>query len=154
MALGKRVKQVREALGIKQGELGEMIGRSQSYIQSLEARDSQKTGPSKRLAEALGVTHEWLITGEGQKEVTGSAHEPPTYYTAGVDVAKVAWALKIMDQTLDRMLGGAHKAQYDTRADVFAAAYIEACRDPQTMKLRTETAVRLIQNQIEEKLNG
>ena len=66
MRIGARVRKLREALGIKQGELARMVGIKQSTLSDLERGDSRRprgdtlTG----LAEALRVTPEHIISGE------------------------------------------------------------------------------------------
>jgi len=67
MALGKRVKLRREQLGLTQKELGKLVGRSISYIQSLENRDSRKTQNVNLLADALKTTVLHLETGREVK---------------------------------------------------------------------------------------
>lgn len=71
MALGQRVKQAREAMGLTQEDLGQLVGMSQAAIHILEKRDSKSTGKVLRLAKALKTTPEYLLTGNDN-----SAREP------------------------------------------------------------------------------
>jgi transcriptional regulator with XRE-family HTH domain len=60
----KRLLQAREAAGLSQRRLA-FPGCSPAYICRIEAGDrlpSEQT--SRKLAERLGVTHEWLVSGE------------------------------------------------------------------------------------------
>lgn len=63
MALGKRVKQVRENLGLTQAQLAEKVGISQTAVHLLEQRDSQSSKFLVEISKALGVTPEWLKEG-------------------------------------------------------------------------------------------
>lgn len=76
MALGKRVKEAREAAGLKQAQLGEMVGISQTAIHLMEQRDSKSSKFVVELAQALGVTAEWLKNG-GEQPVKGPAGDEP-----------------------------------------------------------------------------
>lgn len=97
----------------------------------------------------------YQVTERGQNEIADSAGEQALYYNQiPLDEAKLAWILKIMDRVLARSLGDPSKAAYDTRASVFAVAWREVNRDHQITQLKTETAVRLVESQIEEKANG
>lgn len=63
MALGKRVKEARDKLGISQAQLAERVGLSQQGINKLEQRDSPSSKAIVELAMALGVSPEWLKNG-------------------------------------------------------------------------------------------
>lgn len=74
MALGQRVKEVREQKGMTQAELAEHVSFllnkkiKQGNIANLENRDSRKSEIAYELASALNVNADWLITGNGLKE--------------------------------------------------------------------------------------
>lgn len=65
MALGKRLKEARLAVGLSQGELAEIVGMTQAAIGALETRDSKHSSKLFALASALKVRTEWLATGSG-----------------------------------------------------------------------------------------
>jgi len=79
MALGSRVKKRRLSLGITQTELAIAIKATQSYVQSLESRDSKKTNKLTELADALKTSTSYLLTGidggvAGENNPTCAAH--------------------------------------------------------------------------------
>lgn len=67
MSVGKRVRALRMAQGLKQGELARRAKVEQSTLSDLERGDTkQPRGDTLvSLAEALRVSHDWLMTGEG-----------------------------------------------------------------------------------------
>lgn len=81
MALGKRVREQRLEARITQQQLADLVGTSQSTINSLESRDSAKSDLDHDLAEALGVTVRWLRTGEYPK-FPPTVSEPLADYNA------------------------------------------------------------------------
>lgn len=82
MALGSRVKALREKRRFSQAQLAEMVGVSQTAIHLLEQRDSRSSKFLVELANALYVTPEWLVTGienpKSQYEVTQENNELKT----------------------------------------------------------------------------
>lgn len=85
--IGERVRAEREARGLKLNELAKMIGDSySSTISELESGRSRTTKKLRLIAEALGVSLEWLETGRGSKfprtatEVVGVAESAPPNY--------------------------------------------------------------------------
>ncbi len=68
MNLGLRIKQRRNELGLTQEQLAQKAGVSQGIIATLETRNSKKSNYSNSIANALGVTHEWLSEGITPKE--------------------------------------------------------------------------------------
>lgn len=78
MALGQRVRALRESLNLTQQSLGEMVGMSQARIGALEKRDSQHTSKLLELAKALKTSPEYLLTGidnSTRKSKSQSEHE-------------------------------------------------------------------------------
>lgn len=65
MALGQRLKQARKLAGYTQEQLGERVGLTQAAIGALEKRDSQRSNKAAEMAEALGVSLLWLVSGSG-----------------------------------------------------------------------------------------
>lgn len=72
MPLGNRLKEVRIERGLTQAELAGKISKPQSYIASLENRDSKKTDHADKLANALAIHLVWLQTGNEPKYLTPS----------------------------------------------------------------------------------
>lgn len=66
MNLGGRVKQERERLKLSQPQLSEKVKMSQQRLGALESRDSKTSDCAGALADALGVSLRWLLTGEGR----------------------------------------------------------------------------------------
>jgi transcriptional regulator with XRE-family HTH domain len=67
MGVGKRIRALRLAMGLKQGELARQAGIGQGTLSDLERGDSAlPRGDSLiRLASILKVSQDWLITGMG-----------------------------------------------------------------------------------------
>ncbi len=64
-AIGSRVKQRRRELTITQEALAEKAGLSKSFVSEVEGGQASASGLMYlRLAEALEVSVEWLLTGE------------------------------------------------------------------------------------------
>ncbi len=74
MDLGDRVKQARQLRGIKSTELDRLAGVSQGTTSRLESKQRGKFGGTAttvaRVAKALRVNMEWLMTGQGAMEET------------------------------------------------------------------------------------
>lgn len=77
MNLGKRILEVRKELEWEQSDLLERVGAcqppganelSQQALSNLEQRDSKTSEHLFAVADALGVSARWLMTGEGVKE--------------------------------------------------------------------------------------
>lgn len=68
-SLSDRVRERRGELGLTQGQLATMISRlghkvTQSAIDRIEQRDTKRPRCLPELAQALGVTQDWLLTGK------------------------------------------------------------------------------------------
>lgn len=89
MALGKRIREERDARGLTQIQLCELVnalipdgaldekgepdkGLSQQNLLNLEKRDSAKNRHAHLIAAALGLSLRWLLTGEGPKHAAQS----------------------------------------------------------------------------------
>jgi transcriptional regulator with XRE-family HTH domain len=79
MALGKRVKEARDAAKFSQAQLAEKVGISQAAIHLLEQRDSESSKFLAELARALDVTPDWL------KDGRGATNDQRRKYDAGDD---------------------------------------------------------------------
>lgn len=79
MALGKRVKEARDAAKLSQAQLAEKVGISQTAIHLLEQRDSESSKFLVELARALNVSPEWL------KDGTTAAHDQHRKYDVADD---------------------------------------------------------------------
>ena len=67
MNLGGRVKQERERLKLSQPQLAAKVDNmTQQALGALESRDSKTSDKAPALADALGVSLRWLLTGEGR----------------------------------------------------------------------------------------
>ena len=63
LTIGQRIKQLREARGLTQKDLGEKVGRKQPAIAMLESGETSLAGLvfGAKLAEALGVQVDDLL---------------------------------------------------------------------------------------------
>ena len=76
MALGNRVKEIREAKKLSQAELAEKVGASQQAIGLLEQRNSKSSKFLVELANALEVSPEWLKTGKNSQNIIDTNYTP------------------------------------------------------------------------------
>lgn len=67
MNIGKRIREERIALGMKQLELASKVGIKQPTLSALEKGSSTQTAYIGSFASALGVNALWLETGRGLK---------------------------------------------------------------------------------------
>lgn len=75
--MGERIEAERRARGWSQQQLVDKVRAaggsiSQSGLDKLEKRGSNKSNASTHIARALGVNHDWLITGKGTREALRS----------------------------------------------------------------------------------
>ena len=65
--IGKRIKEIRKMLHLKQGELAFELGITQSYLSEIESgsKDNIRNGLLLTLSEKYGINLHWLLTGEG-----------------------------------------------------------------------------------------
>ena len=66
MTLGKRIKAKREELKMTQSKLAELVGIRQPTLSDLEKGINSNTTKILEIANALDVTPEWLMYGEGK----------------------------------------------------------------------------------------
>lgn len=62
MAMGRRIKELREAIGWTQERLAQEAEVGQATISAIETRDSSRSIYAARLAAAMGVTVELLMS--------------------------------------------------------------------------------------------
>jgi len=68
--VGKRIRQAREAVGMTQIQLGSRVGVSDAAITQYEGgRNLPRLRRLEAIAEVLGVTTEWLLTGGEPEEI-------------------------------------------------------------------------------------
>lgn len=65
MDIGRRMKETRLRLGVSQGELSRRAGVTQSLISQIERGENRSTTYISAIAQALGVSADWLATGRG-----------------------------------------------------------------------------------------
>jgi transcriptional regulator with XRE-family HTH domain len=90
--LGQRIKSLRKAKGYSQQKLMKLVGIGQASISKLETNKSAMALGSTiaKMAEALGVSPEFLLTGQ-VKSAVGTEKEVLTIYRA-IDPAYIeAW---------------------------------------------------------------
>lgn len=95
--LKDRILERRTALGLSQAQLAEKSGVSQVTIQHLESGRNSTSKKLLDIARALGVTAEWLASGEGPRREASNvqpASQPPESFRYPVIswVAAGAWA--------------------------------------------------------------
>ena len=67
--VGQRVRLARTARGYGVNELDRLLGSKQGYVSRLEGSEREPRADTlRKLAQALGVSVEWLATGEGTME--------------------------------------------------------------------------------------
>ena len=139
MALGTRLKQRRLELKMSQATLANTVGRSQTYIQSLERRDSRKTDCSYKIAKALGVSHDWLVLGNDLSLVTSD--DAP--YIPSLDAAAIEWSIVFCDKYITKDLMKVRDSKW--KAKIFMALYDLYLEDKTIKKLKDETIKKIIQ---------
>ena len=76
IGMDERIKQIRKAVGLTQGEFAERIGLSRNYIAMIEIGQRK---PSERtiadICRVFGVSKLWLDTGEGEMYVKRSLNQ-------------------------------------------------------------------------------
>jgi len=73
MDIGKRLRELRHAKGMSQGDVEDRLGLSRCYISQVEnGRTIPTLGVLERWARAMGFgLHQIFMAGEGQREATG-----------------------------------------------------------------------------------
>lgn len=105
--IGNRVRARREQLDIKQEALARMAGVKRSWLSVLELGGIKEPGarPIQRLAEALGVTDHYLLTGQDEPSAAIHAVVPES---EAVDtqrlVERPGWLKRVLNDVADTML--------------------------------------------------
>lgn len=74
MSIGERIRQARERAGVSQNDLGQRIGvLGQTIWRYEDGRIEPRGAVAVALAEALGVTTQWLLTG-AEDDPSGRGH--------------------------------------------------------------------------------
>jgi transcriptional regulator with XRE-family HTH domain len=100
--LGDRLRQAREAAGLKKAELALKTGLSKSQIGRIEnGKSSSPVRTVKDLARTLGVTVEWLLTGKGEMRpdygpAAGAIAEDHAPYIVEADTPEQAQTLEMV----------------------------------------------------------
>ena len=81
MALGHRVRDERIGKGLTQQELADLTGVNQPVLGSIESRDSETSKHAAKIAKALDLNLNWLLTGEGNKRNLRIESDKTTYDT-------------------------------------------------------------------------
>lgn len=74
--LAERLKEARNAQGLTQKALGELVGVSQAAIQKIETGKAEQTTKLVDIARALKVRPEWLGSGLGEMKVSSDSLPP------------------------------------------------------------------------------
>ncbi|WP_139411903.1 LexA family protein [Aeromonas veronii] len=81
MKINERIKQTRKRLGYSQEILGSRVGVSRVSISQWERGENTPNGRYlNELAAALGVTVDWLLTGEGDAPSSSGELQMPGYH--------------------------------------------------------------------------
>ncbi|MGL6605291.1 LexA family protein [Aeromonas hydrophila] len=99
MKINERIKQTRKRLGYSQEILGSRVGVSRVSISQWERGENTPNGRYlNELAAALGVTVDWLLTGEGdapassgEQQVTGYHNVEPAVIPQGTRVPVLSY---------------------------------------------------------------
>lgn len=76
MAFGHRVRDIRIKKGMTQQQLADSVNVNQPVIGSIESRDSETSKHASKIADALSVSLDWLLTGKGGEPfLEGNAKE-------------------------------------------------------------------------------
>lgn len=76
MSLGKRIKERREALGLTQKQLAEIIGLAQQSLQGIESGRVDNPRRLDNIAKGLDCTPEWLRFGISESEKSNVSFLP------------------------------------------------------------------------------
>lgn len=91
-----RVKELRKAAGLTQGELGKKLGCTSAAVSRWERADGMCSEDMlEALAKALGTTTEYLLGGPEPATAQAPGAEPAPVaqtYQAAIDIAKVLYS--------------------------------------------------------------
>ena len=108
--LGKKIKFIRDKLGLNQSQLAKELGLESAMAISKYESDQREPDISKliKLSEIGGVSLDWLLTGEGEmtrqseKEPLQVGEEPAIYNVSEDIIKKITIMLKDMDKEAQR----------------------------------------------------
>jgi transcriptional regulator with XRE-family HTH domain len=130
---GTRVRDARRIAGLSQGELAEKIGFRQSAIGNIEAGRNGFSGSVIKIANALGVSVNWLATGEGQMQPPAGSH----------DAMRAAPSERLQDRVKEAMdASGMTPAEFSRSAKLSPSA-INQLTEGKTKSLRADTAAHI-----------
>lgn len=125
MALGKKIRALRDELGMSQAQLASQGGLSQGYLSQLENDEVQNPSAAVifRLAKALHVDPRVLMHAAGYEEVTAHDDGGPEYEVAvDPDLLRFLAAISREQQTqLLRMFRGMERKKGPAAGTVGAA---------------------------------
>ncbi len=145
--IGKRLKELRQALGLSQKEFGERIGRSWRAIQNYEAEQRVPDETTLKLIEFLfNVNPEWLREGKGKPffEKTGRLSPKWPMYEKRMREELKKLAKEIVDSHIEHLYSKEEiqklskpfkELLYHTALDILSGAYgslsstLERCVD-------------------------
>jgi SOS-response transcriptional repressor LexA len=93
MSLGERIKLAIDARGIKQADLARATGIDEATISALIKRESTRSAAAPKLAKGLGVSLQWLMSGEGPSGLDELRAEQNVeeYHTRGSRLPLISW---------------------------------------------------------------
>ncbi len=94
-AIGKRMRQERERLGLSREEFAEMIGLSNYYVGQLERGERQMSLPTLvNIADCLHISLDYLILGKSNCFATYVRDSGSIYDTHNVKLSEIGCLLK------------------------------------------------------------
>lgn len=118
MSIGKRIKQTRIDLGISQAKLGEKLGVTQQMIGIYEnGQRNPKKETLEKIAEALGVTAEYLLGTESNGANFTSFLWDDPFSVAGFDVIPIGKDLYKIRNYVEKYYFSVNKEELERIAD-------------------------------------
>ena len=101
MGMGARLADVLKAKEKSQAELARISGVDEATISALIQRDSARSNYAPTLASALGISLHWLLTGEGDRDVSSVAvAETSAGYSLATQVESKYVMVRFLDATV------------------------------------------------------
>ena len=116
--LGKRLLEVRKALGIQQKEMADKVGMQSSYLCDLESGKKNNPGIVQlyRIAKQYGVSLDYLVLGEGEMFLPGKESEEKNldeFIPSFEGLADLTWLLNNSNFFRNLMLSQSSKLYFD-----------------------------------------